>query len=108
VNDASDLDAPRPVLSAHAWVARNPDKLELALEIADEAARADIELYTPRVPMISPKHYDPSRVDPMWRPYTDKAVRYLDARGLLEREPEQPNVVRLLDAPKAGRADRGG
>jgi len=89
-------------LFPHAWVALNPDKLALALEIADEAARTDIELRAPRVQWISPRHYDLARVDPIFRAYTDKAARHLDGRGLLERDPDRPHIVRVLDAPKAG------
>lgn len=90
-------------LSPHAWVALHGDKLHLALEIADEAARIHVELYAPRVPLLSAKHYDSGRVAPMWRGYADKAVIYLESRGLIERDAERPQVVRVLDAPKVAK-----
>lgn len=74
---------------------------ELAFELADNAARSDIECMCEQVG--SPRtieafitcFYDLGRIpDPEDAPYVAKAVEYLDARGLLKRHPSNENWVR--------------
>lgn len=74
-----------------------------AIEIADTAARSDIESNCERHP--DRLEYDLASVDPDdgWAMIAvPQAVRYLEARGLLERDAAEPQLVRLLDEPKAG------
>ena len=70
----------------------------LAREIADDSSRSDIELYAPLVVSMTPSFYDTRSVEPIWREYVEKAVRYLEARGRIERHAEQPHLVRFVEA----------
>jgi len=69
-----------------------------ALDIADSAARADIELYCVAVTRGDETWWNWENLDPVdGAPYIEQAVRYLEARGLLERDGENANVVRIVD-----------
>jgi hypothetical protein len=68
-----------------------------ALDIADFAARNCVESYASIEQWESPRLYDLGRVNPRGSVWLDQAVRYLDARGLLERDAGAPNLVRVRD-----------
>lgn len=57
--------------------------LATALELADDSARSDIELYAPLVVSFNPSYYDISAADPSFE--LEKAAEYLEARGKLIR-----------------------
>lgn len=84
-----------------------------ALIIADSAARSDIELhclaifdhttqrqdrYDVRNPG-DPSLHEEDRAD--LRETIERALRYLTARRLIDRDPHAPHLVRLLRTPKA-------
>lgn len=71
-----------------------------ALEIADYSARSDIETFLRRT-QARPAWYDIRTADQEEKDYVENAVRYLMARGLLERDQHQPHLVRVMDAPEA-------
>ena len=72
-----------------------------ALEIADYSARSDIETFLRRT-QARPAWYDIRTADQEEKGYVENAVRYLTARGLLERDEKQPHLVHVLDEPKVG------
>lgn len=75
---------------------------ELANAIADEAARSDLEchcVWTSSMP--ADRWYDTSRMEDQesekeLRPVVDRAVMYLELRGLLVRQEGAPHIVRVL------------
>lgn len=90
---------PQTVLMVHASAARI---LADALEIADESAIALIECET----LTLGDHFDlatahdpdlSDEVNASIRESLEQAVRYLKARGLLERDAERPTWVRFTD-----------
>ena len=68
-----------------------------ALDIADFAARNCVESYAPIEQWDPPRRYDLGRVNPRGSAWIEQAVRYLDQRGLLERDAGAPNLVRVRD-----------
>lgn len=89
----------------------SPDVEDLAFEIADESCRVDIECRALTVasdypaPVYDVHHLEPGHVDDEEIRAADReaiarAVRYLDARGLLVRPmPSQPQYVSFWSAP---------
>lgn len=78
----------------------NQDNLNaLAHEIAYSAARSDIECLTAMECRFSQQGHwwDTSTRDETDAPWVDKAQTYLDATGHLERKPDAPHIVRILD-----------
>lgn len=73
----------------------------LALSIADEAARSDIEAFcTWSSKEPANRWYDTATIDDQefageLRATVDRAVRYLDLRGLLVRSGVRPNFVQF-------------
>lgn len=72
-----------------------------ALEIADSCARADIESYCPskRGAVPGERWYDTDdgTVDDE---AISQCIRYLEARGLLMRDPNDPRIVSFRAAPQ--------
>lgn len=69
-----------------------------AIEIADSCARSDIESNCDRFEEDGERYYDPSDMDPLddWAVKAiGQAVRYLEARGLIERH-ANGRLVRLV------------
>ena len=76
----------------------SPEIAAMAYEIADSCARADIECNCPRKWV---RWYDTSAVDVQEdAECVDRALRYLDARGLIKHHAEDPTLVNFegLDA----------
>lgn len=74
--------------------------------IAYESARSDIECSCPACVTSDLRNvtwYDLSAPEEAMRPYVLMAERYLELRGLLERHPSEPELVRVRDA-QDGRA----
>lgn len=79
----------------------------LERNLAYDAARSDVECRCTPVGDWRERWYDPARIRGLGeaqaiedRDAADRALRYLDLRGLLERHPSQPWVrVREGDAP---------
>lgn len=72
-----------------------------ALEIADPSARCDIESNCESHMVGEHRWWDTSRLDPddEWAATAiAQAVRYLDARGLIERDQKRPELVRMLES----------
>lgn len=70
----------------------------LEREIAEESARSDIECEYVRVLDEGDRWYDTNLVsDEDWVPTLERAERYLELRGLLERHPERPELVRFVE-----------
>jgi len=79
------------------------DKISIvadAIEIADSCARADIECNVePIFPEVGPvTWYDLDNIDEYSGEPIDQAVRYLEARGLLDRHPKNPRHVKPRSA----------
>ncbi len=77
-----------------------------ALEIADSAARCDIEsnCASTNCNVDAIFWYDLSSVDPDdgWAMIAvPQAMRYLESRGLIERHPDRAELVRMVDAAMA-------
>ena len=72
----------------------------VAGEYADSAARSDIESFHPR---DDDGWYDTStglyKDDEYKQRWLVPSLRYLDLRGLIERKPDAPHLVRFLKAP---------
>lgn len=66
-----------------------------AIEIADECARSDIECNCGLTPTTAPGYYDSTDHDPEDTDNIIQALRYLDARGLVERHPQHVHLVRF-------------
>lgn len=74
---------------------------ELAFQIADVAARSDIEIFCvpvggepANVEEIRACWFDLEQVDPADKATVNRSAEYLDGRGLLKRHPVCPNWVR--------------
>ena len=86
----------------------DPNVIALAVEIADSAARSDVEIYCAHVRTDGEpggktyRHwYDTQQLDdiviePVPKAGIDQAVRYLDMRGLLMRDSDEPHVVSFV------------
>jgi hypothetical protein len=78
--------------------------MELAQAIADECARADIECHCawsseyPASRWFDTATMEDKECEKDLRPIVDRAVAYLDARGLLVRLADQPNFVQIKAA----------
>jgi hypothetical protein len=70
-----------------------------ALDIADFAARNCVESYAAIEQWDPPRRYDLGRINPRGSAWIDQAVRYLDARGLIERDAVNSELVRVLAMP---------
>lgn len=69
----------------------------MALKIADSCARADVECnLTPTGPYPG-TWYDERTADDGCGDAIAESVRYLDARGLLERKEGEPHIIRPKD-----------
>lgn len=82
---------------------RSPEFLALALEIADDSARARIECNCTAVTddcrpgtVYDVSRIDPSDGDPDDRDFLDQALRYLDLRGLIERVYQHGGINRVV------------
>ena len=69
----------------------SPEIAALAYEIADGVARSDIECYC--LAKWGPWYDTSAAIDPEDLELINRALRYLDARGLINRHPEQPALV---------------
>lgn len=76
--------------------------------LAYSAARSDIEVYSlPMGPFIGGAPYwDTSKCLDEDRKAVDGAVAYLDARGLLDRDAQNPAIVSIRDESEAAVPDR--
>ena len=81
----------------------NPEREEMrlladAVEIADEACRETVERRSWRVDGVFPCWWDTG--DPRskkTRDELDRALSYLSRRGLIERKPGEPHLVRFVE-----------
>ena len=79
--------------------------IDLAFEIADSAARSDVECHCAHHSgdAATGWWYDTTKIDDLaegWREELDKSIHYCEQRGLLKRMPGAPHVVgfeRLLE-----------
>lgn len=72
----------------------------LAHAIAYEAARSDIECNCTQVESGPPDWYDTASASAEFREdWIDRALTYLDGRGLLLRHPTNQGWVAIKDAP---------
>ena len=72
--------------------------IELAFEIADSAARSDVEFHCAHHSgdAATGWWYDTTNIDDLaegWREELDKSIDYCERRGLLKRMPGAPHVV---------------
>jgi hypothetical protein len=83
---------------AHLFDRRHATMNLLANEIAEECAKSDLESYTSYLQINTPQPIRWYNTDcPMSageRHYVDRAVEYLDARGILIRNIDHPALVR--------------
>lgn len=71
---------------------------QLALQIADDAARCDVESYCTKFQLRWRVWYDTEVLRPEGievEQGVERAVRYLDLRGALQRHPQQAHLVRF-------------
>lgn len=66
----------------------------LALELADETARSDVEVYCGEYQLSGQRWYDTTSAPPEDVEWVERALRYLDLRGLLIRHTQRPHLVR--------------
>ena len=74
------------------------ERLRLATDIADDAARCEIESYCGIETLGTRDWYDTLAVSPKGPEYergVDRALRYLDLRGHMQRHPVQKHLVRF-------------
>lgn len=74
-----------------------PDLHELQRELADEAAASDVQSCCTRDEREGAFWYDLASVSEDDKDWLARAVRYLDMRQLLERDPTNCSLVRMLD-----------
>lgn len=68
----------------------------LAYEIADDAARIEIESLCVGRPAFGPEWLDIANVDGSEETEcVDRAVRYLECRGRLKHHPDNPELVKV-------------
>jgi hypothetical protein len=72
-----------------------------ALEIADDGARSTVEIEFVDLLIGDMRWYDTKTADPDNAEWITQAVRYLEARGLIERRPGEEHLVRMLEVPPA-------
>lgn len=70
--------------------------IQMALQIADGAARADIESFCSWSNARTRRWYNTNDCDLDSGEDVALAARYLEARGALERKKGEPHLVRLL------------
>lgn len=68
-----------------------------ALEIADVSA---VDIIWSECPKLDGQYLDISYADPIALDILRQAVRYLEARGRIERAAGRPYLVRVVDAPR--------
>lgn len=73
----------------------------LAHSLAYETCTSTIESMCLSVPGM--EQYDLESIEPTYRSEIDGAVEYLEARGLIERDPERPYRIRVRDESEATR-----
>lgn len=76
--------------------------LILQQKIADESARSDIECFLDGADHSGRYYgrwYNLEGCEPQYQEWVDDAVRYLDLRGLLKRQPGNTQLIRPL-SPK--------
>ena len=73
---------------------KNNEATTLALEIADEAARSDVEVYCYETSADGHRWYDTASAPPEDVEWVGRALRYLDLRKLMIRHPDHPQLVR--------------
>ncbi|WP_440221871.1 hypothetical protein ACQQ2N_12305 [Dokdonella sp. MW10] len=74
----------------------------LAHELAYSCARSDVECCCTHVRSDDAGHwYDTTpNAETVCEPHViERAVRYLDSRGLLRRDPSSPHIVQVRDVP---------
>jgi hypothetical protein len=84
----------------------NAALVQLAIDIADETSRSDIELDCPGVRHHGADWYDttqPPNVGPDEHKFITRAVHYLNARNceLILHHPDEPHLVRFPHPPAA-------
>lgn len=93
------------------------ERVALERRIAYDAARTEIEVNALEVedhPVSEGEHasawYDTQEVPADDVEWIAERVRYLDLRGLLQRWPGSPHIVRVLDEPEepAGHGEHAG
>ena len=73
--------------------------IKLALEIADSAARSDVECHcTPEQPS-PPWFWNLDTLDDVDREGVMLSVHYLELRGLIKHDAERPHVVTFPEEP---------
>ena len=74
----------------------NQDLIDLAIIIADDKAASDIECECEHGGR-SPEGYwyDTTSADEIGAPDVERAVRYLELRGLLQRRERAPHIVAI-------------
>lgn len=67
----------------------------LGLQIADDAARTDIETMCRQDTLEGRTWWQTRPIEPDCRRFVDRAVHYLELRGLIERHPADASLVRI-------------
>lgn len=83
-----------------------PDDIDaLAHRIAYSYARSDIECFTQQITFGAGQRptFDLEDIDEDYAEEVAIAIRYLEARGLLDRKVDNPQHVRILDDPNEAR-----
>lgn len=79
------------------------EAMGLALQIADDAARSDIEMFCARVDFQERTWWNTNELEhgvlPPARAWVDRAARYLAERGRLVRNASHPHLVRFFGVP---------
>jgi hypothetical protein len=86
---------PATAVSQSTQTAPLPSMVKLAHEIAEEQCELELDCYLAAVRDRRGRllWYDLNSADEHSRWFIQRAVRYLDMRGLLRRHPHQPNYV---------------
>jgi hypothetical protein len=76
------------------------ETIDLALKIADSCARSDVECNTAPVgdPSDRFRKWDLDSLEDGDRAGVMESVRYLEMRGLIQRDPERPQIVSFPEA----------
>lgn len=70
----------------------------LAYRLADSTAKSDIECHTLEVDGDDlRRYYDTTTADVEDKTFIDEALEYLQLRGMLERHPRKPHLVRFKE-----------
>lgn len=89
---------PAPAMPLEAHAAELGEQVRLAHEIADDAARAEIECECGAMQLGTRSWYDTTAVEdavPEYQAGVDRALRYLDLRGRVQRHPVEKHLVRF-------------